>query len=90
MAFYSIQVTLYAHLSYDIITSSTAYFITKEKYDEKLSSPNMRKNVLPLVLVVFAASVLSGCITAAAAGAGAAGGYEFNKHYKVKKKKQSI
>ena len=49
----------------------------------------IRKNVLPLILVVFAASVLSGCIAAAAAGTGAAGGYEFNKHYEVKKKKQS-
>lgn len=35
--------------------------------------------------LLIAATILSGCV-AAAAGAGAAGGYQFNKHYEVKKK----
>lgn len=53
----------------------------------KLLLRMIRNTALPLILIILMASILSGCI--AAAGAGAAGGYEFNKHYEIKKKKQA-
>jgi len=46
----------------------------------------IRKHFLAIALLAVTSIILSGCVAAAAAGAGAAGGYEFNKHYQVKKK----
>ncbi len=43
------------------------------------------KMLASLLLLVFATTGLSGCI-AAAASAGAAGGYYVEKHYKIEKK----
>ncbi len=43
------------------------------------------KLILKVSALITIAVALNGCI-AAAAGAGAAGGYAFNKHYEIKKK----
>ena len=45
----------------------------------------MVNRILQIACLAAVALSISGCL-AAAAGAGAVGGYEFNKHYKVEKK----
>lgn len=43
------------------------------------------KLIIKLGAILVSLAILSGCL-AAVAGAGAVGGYEFHKHYKVTKK----